>query len=80
MVVVMKIVLVERCKIAENVTDFLLLDEITVIIFIVIHLTGAAAWKNHVLDEFSYALTIDIIQDLADHTLKKGLIMKFRVF
>lgn len=80
MVVAVKIVLVERCKIAENVTDFLLLDEFTVIILIVIQLTCAAAWKNHVLDELGYALAIDIVQDLADYALKECLIMKFCVF
>lgn len=62
-----EIVLVERCKITENVTDFFLFDEFAVIILKVIQLARAAAWKYHVLDELSYALTIRVVQDLADH-------------
>ena len=76
----MKIILVERRKIAENVTDFLLLDELAVVIPKVIQLACAAAWKNHVLDELGYALTVGVVQDLAHHTLQECLIVKFRVF
>lgn len=75
-----KIVLVERRKITENVTDFFLLDEFTVVILKAIQLASAGAWKYHVLDELSYALAIRVVQDLADHALQECLIVKFRVF
>jgi hypothetical protein len=61
-----KIRFVNGLEIAEKSVDFLLFDEFAVCVFVSFDIC-AAAGKDHIINELSDALAVDISEDLTHH-------------
>jgi hypothetical protein len=75
-----KAYLVERMKITENLTDLLLLELLSTIVFIGLCLATVSGREDHVINKFRNAGTVCICQNFGDDTLKKCFILKFDLF
>ena len=48
-------------EVAENLADFFLLDLFLAMVLVVLILTAAGGWENHVINEFIDALAVDVV-------------------
>ena len=48
-------------EVAENLADFFLLDLFLAMVLVVLILTAAGGVENHVINEFSDALAVDVV-------------------
>ena len=67
-------------KIAEELTNFFLLDLLFSRVLVMLVLAAAGGGEDHVVNELVYALAVGIVEDFADYALEEGLILELRLF
>lgn len=61
--------LVGGWKIAKELTDFFLLELLSAVFFTCLCISRTAGGEDHVVDQFSYSLTVLVVEYLTDYTL-----------
>lgn len=67
-------------EIAENLTDFLLLELLSAVVFAGLCLAAVRGGEDHVVDELGDAGTVCVCQNFGDYALKKRFVLKFDLF